>query len=125
MKRVIIFVILIALILLVFVNIDFLIKKRKKINLIKVEKIDNCNLYLERYSVDNSFYNTDGYTSIYLTDSVTFRKYILTHSTYSYTTCLCKDGIVIIKNINRTDSSKSYGEIKYSISKLTQQGKFE
>ncbi|MDA3911288.1 MAG: hypothetical protein PF448_08030 [Bacteroidales bacterium] len=83
------------------------------------------NLYKERYIVYNGGVAGGSVCSVYLTDSVKFRKYVGKHMDYEkILTIMISEDLVLVYKI-KSDSYKILDAKIYSIPELKEEGKFE
>lgn len=95
--------------------------KDKHLNTIEVES----NLFKERYIIYNGGVTGGSVCSVYLTDSVKFRKYVGKHMDYEkILTSMISEDLVLVYKI-KSDSYKVLDAKIYSIPELKEEGKFE
>ena len=84
-----------------------------------------ANIFKERYIIYNGGVTGGSVCSVYLTDSIRFRKYIGKHMDYEKVlTCKISEDLILVYKI-KSDSYKVLESKIYSISELKKEGKFE
>jgi hypothetical protein len=100
---------------------DINYSKDKHLNTIEI----SANLYKERYIIYNGGVTGGSVCSVYLTDSVKYRKYVGKHMDYEkILTTLISEDLVLVYKIE-SDSYKVLDAKIYDINNLKKEGNFE
>ena len=98
-------------------NISYYTQKKNNSHYIGTYNLEK-GLYIEKFKIYNWFSEPSGFYSEYITDSLSFRKYIGTCNDYAFLSIQRFKDSLVIKKVNTEDTLKIYEKNVYKLSSL-------